>query len=112
MSMWKFLIPVVAIGLMAFALMHVVGAQQTPPRSSPPTQPPRAPFERTVAGTGIVESESENIAMGSPMEGIITKVFVKVGKWVEAGDPLFVLDDRMLKAELLAREANLKSAEV
>jgi multidrug resistance efflux pump len=109
--MVKYLLPFVATGLLGFAVIHVVGAQQTPPRPGPPAPPPRAPYERTVAGTGVVESESENIAMGSPLEGIVTQVLVKVGQRVEAGDPLFRLDDRMLRAELRVREANLKAAQ-
>jgi HlyD family secretion protein len=109
--MRKYLLPLGAIGLLAFALIHVVGAQQTPPRPGPPASPPRAPYERTIAGTGIVESQNENISMGSPVEGIVTKVFVKVGQRVDAGSPLFKLDDRMLQAELQARAANLESVE-
>jgi multidrug resistance efflux pump len=109
--MRKLLLPLVAAGLLSFALMHVVGAQQKPPRAEPPAAPARAPFERTVAATGVVESQSENIAVGSPVEGIVTKVFVKVGQLVRVGDPMFRLDDRMLQAELRSRAANLKAAE-
>src|SRR4051794_104102 len=109
--MRKYLLPLGAAGLLGLALIHVVGAQQTPPRPGPPALPPRAPFERTVACTGVVESESENVSMGSPVEGIVTKVFVKVGQHVEGGVPLFRLDDRMLQADLRARKANLSAAE-
>ncbi len=42
--------------------------------------------------------------------GIVVEVMVKVGQQVKAGDPLFRLDDRELKAELAVRQAMLADA--
>jgi HlyD family secretion protein len=107
----NYLLPLASAGLLAFAVVHVVASQQTPPRPGPPAPPPRAPFERTVAGTGVVEAETENIAVGSPLAGIVTTVCVKAGQRVEAGAPLFRLDDRQLRAEREFRRAALAAAE-
>ena len=109
--MRKLLIPLVAVGMLAFALLHVSRAQQTGPEVTPPVDPARSPFGQTVAGSGIVEARTENIAIGSPLSGIVTKVHVKVGTDVYPGETLFELDDRTLKAELAFREAALKAAE-
>src|SRR5262249_23632937 len=65
----------------------------------------------TVAGSGIVEAQTENIAVGSPLSGVVTRVFVKVGDPVTVGAPLFQLDDRALKAEEKYRAAALAAAE-
>lgn len=104
-------LPLVALGLLVFAVMHVVGAQKVPEKSPPHTEPPRNPFPNTVAGAGLVEPETENISIGAPLAGIVQEVFVKVGQKVNRGDELFRLDDRQLQAELLARKAALASSQ-
>src|SRR6267154_3953643 len=114
--MWRqALIPLIAVASLAFAVTHVVRSQQTPPPKNPLVQPPTSPFDATVAGAGIVEARSDasntaNIAVGSQLPGVVGRVFVKVGQRVKAGEPLFDLDDRQLRAELEAREANLFAA--
>jgi HlyD family secretion protein len=109
--MRKWILPLAAAGMLAFAVAHVVRSQQVPPRPGPPAPPPRTPFEGTVAATGVVEAETENIAVGSPLAGIVTTVCVKAGQRVAAGDLLFRLDDRQLRAEHEYRAAVLASAE-
>jgi multidrug resistance efflux pump len=106
----KYLLPLLAFGLLVFAVLHVVRAEHKLPPATPSVQPAQAPFQRTVAGAGIVEAQTENIAVGSPLPGIVTQVAVRVGQQVKAGDVLFVLDDRQMRAELAAREANLAAA--
>ena len=70
----------------------------------------REPVSNTVAGAGMVEPETENISIGSPLPGIVVEVMVKVGQHVKAGDPLFRIDDRERKAELKVRQAMLADA--
>lgn len=108
--MRKFVLPLLALGALGFALMHVVKAAQQPADPPPPVEPPRSPFGRTVAGAGLVEPETENIAIGSPLPGVVVEVFVKPGKKVKAGDKLFRIDDRALVAEKGMREAMLHLA--
>ena len=76
----------------------------------PPVQPAENPFPNTVAGAGMVEPETENIFVGSPVPGVVVEVMAKVGQKVKAGDPLFRLDDRQLRAELAIRQAMLEDA--
>jgi len=106
----KYLLPVIAGGLLIFAVMFVKGQSQATPPVKPPMPPPQTPFEHTVAGAGLVEAETENIAIGSPTPGVVVEVFVKVGKVVKPGDKLFRLDDRMLLAEKKNREASVFAA--
>jgi multidrug resistance efflux pump len=110
----NWLLPVLSVALFTFAILHVVQAQQKPPPLSPPLPPARTPFGLTVAGAGIVEASTENIAVGSALPGVVVDVFVpvdKVGTQVKAGDPLFRVDDRALKATLRVQEANLQAAQ-
>src|SRR5437868_1220491 len=102
----KYGLPLAGVALLGFAVMHVVGAQTSPPPVAPPVESARTPFGRTVAGTGIVEAQTENIAIGSGLAGVVSEVFVRPGRKVLVGEPLFRLDDRALRAEFKVREAN------
>lgn len=109
--MTKYLLPTVALGLIAFAAMHVTGASKDLSPAELLIEPSHAPFARAVAGAGMVEPQTENIAIGSQVPGVVTKVFVGVGQHVKAGDPLFQLDDRIQQADLKARQATAAAAE-
>jgi multidrug efflux pump subunit AcrA (membrane-fusion protein) len=108
----KYGLPLAAILMLLFALFHVVRAQQKPPPLEPPVPPARSPFGTGVAGAGLVEAQTENIAVGTNLPGIVTKVFVKVGQKVKSGDPLFLVDDRALKADHQVKQQSLLSAQV
>jgi RND family efflux transporter MFP subunit len=73
-----------------------------------PAQPPYRAF---VAGSGIVEASTENIAIGTQLPGIVSQIFVQIGSRVKAGDPLFTIDDRAQRAELATRRASVQVAE-
>jgi HlyD family secretion protein len=109
--LYKLLLPIIAAVSLAFAVRHVVVADQEPPKLPPPVEPSRSPYRGPVAGAGVLEPVTENIAVGSPLPGVVAEVFIEVGKEVKAGDPLFRLDDRHLKAELGVRQAMLASAQ-
>jgi HlyD family secretion protein len=48
--------------------------------------------------------------MGTPVSGVVARVFVLVGQRVKVGDPLFSLDDRKERAALALRESVLVEA--
>jgi RND family efflux transporter MFP subunit len=73
---------------------------------------PATPFPATVAGVGVIEPRSEEIAIGTHLPGIVSQVHVRPGDAVEAGAPLFEIDDRAARAELALAEARVRSAEV
>jgi HlyD family secretion protein len=107
----KLALPLIAVGMLAFALLHVVRAQQDKPPLPPPNDPARTPYNTTVAGAGLIEAQTENIALGSALSGVVTEVHVEVGQQVAQGARLFRLDDRQWQAELKVRSANLSAAE-
>jgi HlyD family secretion protein len=84
---------------------------QPVPAAQPVVEPASAPFSAYVAGSGIVEASTQNIAIGTPVAGIVTEVFRQVGERVQTGDPLFKLDDRDLRAELAVRRTTLQTAQ-
>ena len=106
----RYLLPALAVVAFAFAMMQMSKAQQKPPPTSPPVDPGKSPFGRQVAGAGIVEPETENIAIGTHLPGVVHALAVKVGDRVKPGAPLFELDDRQLRAEKGVRAAMLANA--
>ena len=103
----RYLLPAMAVVSFGFAVAQMTRAQHRPPPASPPVDPGKSPFGKQVAGAGIVEPETENIAVGTHLPGIVKAVYVRVDDRIKAGDALFELDDRQLTAELAARKANL-----
>jgi RND family efflux transporter MFP subunit len=91
----------------AFVLVHKM--RQQPKEQGPVSQPARSIYENKVAATGLIESSRENVKIASPKAALVTKVFVKVGDQVKAGDPLFQLDDREARARLATMQAQLQS---
>lgn len=78
--------------------------------ASPPTpqlvaEPALKPYQKSIAASGIIESLGENVAVGSPCDGIVQDVYVKVWQPVKKGDPLFQIDSRELQAELKIDQA-------
>jgi len=99
-------------GVMAIIFVSQTQAEkQMPPPGDPPIMPPQKPFVESVAATGILESLSENVAIGVPLPGLITEVLVKVNDKVKKDQVLLKLDDRDLRAEELSLKAQQKISE-
>jgi RND family efflux transporter MFP subunit len=107
----KFIIPLLALAGVIFAVFTVIRGGKTRPPVPPVSDAPRSPYQRFVAGSGIVESSTENISIGTPIAGIVSEIFVQIGRNVKTGDPLFTIDDRALRAELATRRAAVQVAE-
>lgn len=80
------------------------------PLPPPPIEPPAKPYESSVAASGIIEAMRENVAIGVPESGLVSRLEVKVWDTVKAGQPLFTLDDREVKARAQVNAANAKVA--
>lgn len=109
----RFVLPVLALSMGVLGFYHVQRTSQTPSLLTPPEHPARAPYESVVAASGVVEAEMENIAIGAALPGLVLEVHVPsslVGRRVKAGDPLFRIDDRHLKAQRAVAEAQLTAA--
>lgn len=107
----KFMLPIVAVAGFVFAVNYML-RQSQPVVAAPPVAPAaESSYRDTVAGAGLVEASTENIAVGTNMPGVVTEVIAQVGTAVKKGDPLFKLDDRTQRAELAARQATLAAAQ-
>jgi multidrug resistance efflux pump len=107
----KYMIPALAVAGAAFAVYTVRSENRPIPAAQPVADPARSPFEIPVAGAGIIEASTQNIAVGAQIPGVVTRVPVIAGAFVKAGDPLFSIDDRAAGAEVAVRKAALTVAE-
>jgi len=103
-------IPLIAVVSLTWAVAWTLSSRPVRRPTLPPAQPPTAASAQSVAAVGLVEPESENIAISCPVSGMVTGVYVKAGDRVQAGQKLFSLDDRDLEADLRVKRAALEAA--
>jgi len=96
-----------AVAGTATMLGIVAAGDKSYPVAAPVAIPPAKPFAHVVSGAGLLEASSENIAVGTPIPGVVAQVLVKAGQTVTAGDALFALDMRQVDADIAARAAAL-----
>jgi multidrug efflux pump subunit AcrA (membrane-fusion protein) len=72
------------------------------------------PAGERIYGLGILESAEGNVSIISPLSGIIEKVCVHAADKVKRGEPLFIIDGKELKAEMVikTKQMELKNAEL
>lgn len=104
------ILPLLAGGMLFFAGLHILRSQTPSLQQPPPLPPTQSDFARTVAGSGVVEPRTENVAVGAHLPGVVVEVFVSEGQRVAAAAPLFAIDRRQTEAEVKVREAMLASA--
>jgi HlyD family secretion protein len=107
----RFILPVVALAALIFGIISVVRSQPRREVTTPPSPPPVSSYAQTVAAVGLVETSTENIAVGTEIAGVVTNIYVDVGSRVRKGDPLFSIDSRATRAELATRQAAVQVAE-
>jgi multidrug efflux pump subunit AcrA (membrane-fusion protein) len=107
----KYVLPLLALAGVLFAVWTAVQSARPIPPAAPVAEPPRPSFSNKISGSGIIEASTRNIAVGTHVPGIVSRVFVKVGERVKPGDPLFALDSRKQQAELAVRRAALTEAQ-
>jgi HlyD family secretion protein len=105
-----YLLPVLVILGLGVAVIAVIYDNRPATMASSPIPTPHVPYSAYIAGAGIVEASTGNIAVGTPVSGIVTEIYVKVGDQVKPGDPLFKIDDRDLQGQLLTALAKIKEA--
>ncbi|MCU0734617.1 MAG: biotin/lipoyl-binding protein [Methylotetracoccus sp.] len=106
----RYLLPLISLAGFLFALYTVAAGNEPVPVAEPVAMPAQAPFETFIAGAGLVEAKSENIAVGTPLSGVVKRLLVKVGDRVKLGQVLFELDDREFLAEERVRRAAVAKA--
>ncbi len=108
----KYVLPLLALAGIVLAVAEVARNRNPEPPAPASIDRPEPPYASFVAGTGLVEASTENISVGSPVAGIVDRLFVRVGDMVKSGDPLFEIDGRALRAELATRRAAVQVAAV
>ena len=103
----KIFLPLLAVAGVIFAAYTVVSGSRPSPVAPPAAEPSHAPFADYVAGAGIIEALSENIQVGTIVPGVVEKIYVKVGDNVAKGQPLWLIDDRDLRADLAIKRAGV-----
>jgi len=101
----NYVLPLIAVLGLAVTILVIISNSVPVEKQSLLTRPPESPYASTIAGVGITETVAGNIEIGTPVSGLVTDVYMKVGDRVTAGDPLFKIDDRSLQAELLTANA-------
>jgi multidrug resistance efflux pump len=104
-------LPAIAALILTFAVFSIVRTQPVHATMPPPTAPPTPVLQGSVGAVGLVEASSENIAVNVPVQGMVTRVYVKAGDQVKRGQNLFSIDDRDLQAELGLRRSRLVTAQ-
>ncbi len=107
----RLLVPLLAAAGFVAAGGIVILGNSAPPMAPTLATSPAAPFRNYVAGSGLIEASTENIAIGTPISGIVDTIHVKWGDRVDAGAPLFKIDDRDLQAQLAVAQARVQEAE-
>lgn len=101
--MTRLILPAVGIVAALWATFSVARTMPDRQSTSPPVAPPTSVFPNRVAAVGLVEASTENISIGTPLSGVVSRVFVSAGQSVRRGDPLFELDTRHLRADVEVR---------
>jgi multidrug resistance efflux pump len=112
-SFGRYGLPVLAVLGILFAGFVILTGRPDRSLDPPAIQPPSpAPSQAgaVVAGAGLVEPSSELIKLSPLVPGVVRSVSVVAGQRVAAGDRLFALDDRDVRADLAEAEAALRQA--
>ena len=109
--MRPFVLPALAVLGLAAAIILSMRDTAPPPPAKPVAEPASPPYASYVAGTGLVEAGTRNIAVATPLSGVVAEVAVGVGAKVAAGDVLFRLDGRDVQARLATKQAAVAAAQ-
>lgn len=108
--MKRFILPVLALACLTFAVSWTLAERPVRKSVPPPAPPPQAATVDTVAAVGLVEPATESISLSCAVSGLVTSLDVKAGDRVKAGQKLFTVDDRDLRADLAVKRAALDNA--
>ncbi|MEI9892536.1 MAG: efflux RND transporter periplasmic adaptor subunit [Chthoniobacter sp.] len=107
----KYILPLLALVGVGLGILAALQSARTMVPTPMVSEAPTSPYRTFVAGAGLVESNTENIAIGTQLAGIVSKIDVQIGCQVKKGDPLFTIDDRATRATLASQQAVIKVAE-
>jgi RND family efflux transporter MFP subunit len=106
----KYLLPFLALVGVALGILAAIQSARTLTPTPMVSEAPAPPYETFVAGAGMVEANTENIAISTQIAGVVSQIQVQIGSKVKKGDPLFTIDDRATRATLATQQAAVKVA--
>ena len=109
--MIKYGLPSFGLIVLVLAIISIARTQPVIKNVPPPGTPSVSAYDKEVGAVGLVEANTENIAISLPVSGLVTHVYVKAGDGVRKGERLFSLDDRDLVAELALRQTAVSVAQ-
>jgi len=77
------LLSVIGIGI-AFGVSFYADMEQSGDNTPLPAM--QLPYKNFIAASGVLEANSKNIYVGSPVSGIVKKVFVQSGESIKKGE--------------------------
>lgn len=107
----KIVLPILALIGVGLGILAAIQSARTLVPTPMVSDAPSSPYQTFVAGAGLIEANTENIAIGTQIAGIVSKIDVSIGCQVKKDDPLFTIDDRATRATLATQEAAIKVAE-
>jgi len=81
--MKRFILPTIAVLAAGWAGFSVVRTQPRRAPTDPPVPPATSDFRQTVAAVGLVEASTENIAISTPVSGLVVTVLAHAGDRVD-----------------------------
>lgn len=105
------ILAILALAGIAAALYAVFDTGRSTDRPGIGFTAPPPPFAHFVAGAGLTETGRGNVAVGTNLPGIAREVLVRAGESVNAGTPLFRIDDRDANSRLAVADAAVQQAQ-
>jgi len=99
------LVSIIGVGV-AVGMMYYTELENPSQAEALPSM--KLPYHSFIAGTGVIEANSQNIYVGSLVQGVIKKVMVQSGDKIKKGDLLFEIDDSREKVQIPVLKAEIK----
>lgn len=100
-----------ALGITSM-LFYLLTSAKPLPVALPVSEPAGVAYHHYLAGAGLTEPNSESIAIGPHIQGVVSHIYVEVGDPVTAGQPLFEIDTREIDAKLVKTKAVIRQRQI
>ncbi len=114
LSFSRMILPAIAVVGIIVSAIYITRSQPDQSLTNPKETPAKAPSSQqqtgSIAGTGVIEPSSEVVQIATQIPGVVSKVFVRPGDYVVAGQPLLEVDSRNARAAVAEASASLAAA--
>jgi HlyD family secretion protein len=113
-SFSRMILPAIAVIGIIVSAVYIARSQPDQTLTDPKETPAKAPQSQqetgSIVGTGVIEPSSEIVEIATQVPGVVSKVFVRPGDQVAAGQALLEIDSRDARAAVTEASARLASA--